>query len=681
MMQSPLPPGRPIRPGSGGRRCPWAWCLLLLLVAVACAPAGVREQARRAAALSAAGRDAEALQILKDLCRRSRGRGRSCTDLARVRGRLAQARLGPVRTRLAEFREAGRPVPLSVLDELAARVAGLEAVDPDAPGLGEVKGAIEAARGATSSAVNATLAKAEDLSAGGDWEGALKALEGAKALDPGTVGPRSRELADRAVAALAAEADAAAGREDWKTARRCLDRWLAIRPGDPGAEGLRRKIEAGDNAEAYLERAAAARAAYAYDEAVAALRRAAAYPDAPADVAERLSALLAEAAAFHFRNGASFLEQEHLVEAVEAFEQGSGFLAALPDARRGQVAVPKKAVRALADRLFSKAQAAARKGFPGAALLGYDLVLELEPGYPQAAQLRRAAEAAVAARARKCLAVTAFKGPAAAPEVGGIFTAELLRRLHRDLDADLRVVERASLDLLLKEYELARTAGRDTRRQDPSAGFRFTSADYLLLGEVVDYRVETSRQETARTIRVQTGTESVPNPAYVPGKTRDPKVPPVIRRPTYEDVRYRQTHYRKVGTASVSYRVVDARSGDVLRSEVLEASRTAEDDAHEGVEIGAFKLPVKLADLPPDMELLREAQEEVVEKLARQVAGGFRGADARYLAEAAARDEAGDRRAALERYADARAIMARKGRDPAAVTAKIREHLDVLAGF
>ena len=123
------------------------------------------------------------------------------------------------------------------------------------------------------------------------------------------------------------------------------------------------------------------------------------------------------------------------------------------------------------------------------------------------------------------------------------------------------------------------------------------------------------------------------------------------------------TVHRKVGVFSVSYRMIDAESGEVLFASSAKEKVEHSDESQGGVELGEFVLPFKLASLPSDLEILSELVDTIAETIASKLAESLANPELTYYADAGRHASEGNFPAATRAYAYAIALASRKGQN------------------
>ena len=102
------------------------------------------------------------------------------------------------------------------------------------------------------------------------------------------------------------------------------------------------------------------------------------------------------------------------------------------------------------------------------------------------------------------LAASQFDSPSNAPGLGALITAALVEYFVNADRKDIRILERDSIDSVLKEQEI--------KALSEGGEINLSSADFLVQGAVLEANVDESSQQTRRTKRVVTELETAAEP-------------------------------------------------------------------------------------------------------------------------------------------------------------------------
>lgn len=313
--------------------------------------------------------------------------------------------------------------------------------------------------------------------------------------------------------------------------------------------------------------------------------------------------------------------------------------------------------------MHARFQEAAKAGQTGLAL-GYLKVVErFQPDYPGLrANLRNTMDATLAKAMRK-VSTAAFSDPPGSPEFGGAVAAKVTQHLFEKIPNDIRIIERDQFQAILREKEL-----------NASQVSELHTADLLIQGKILESRVDTNESRSKKTMRVVTDTSTVANPAYeqwaaLPESQRA-KLPEPVRMLTQEkkeDITINLQIMRKVGIIAASYRLVEARTGKVIATGSENAKEEFTDEGNEGIELGQFRMPFKLASLPADTEILQKLTEKISQVIADKLMLELRNPELRYAEVARRYDDEADPQMAAENQAYAFALATLKGQDATAL--------------
>ncbi|MEF3255253.1 MAG: CsgG/HfaB family protein, partial [Deferribacterales bacterium] len=475
--------------------------------------------------------------------------------------------------------------------------------------------------------------------------------------------------------------------DDWFNATPLINQLYEIDKNYQNIESLYEEAKVKNSADYYLGKADKAKREKKIDLAISFYDIAMKYPEDQVRVRELYIKSLAEFAELFFQTGIDFAQQDFVWQAYDNIRKAYDVINKIPVEKRRLVNIPKKELSRYYDNLYLKAKKSEDAGKLGLTYLYYRLLFNLNPTYPDIKENIKKLENKILNRAVKSLAVIPFKSPKNAPDAGGLFTSNIMLSLYNELKDDLKIIERESTDILLKEFELNLAA----QSSQKTAGLKIVSADYFLLGDVLDYKVESSTQEGKKSVRVKTRTDIVTNPEYeewfrLYGKMQQEgngvPTPPskTIEKPVFEDVKYAIKYFKKVAVISISYRIVDV-NGKLIHTGIVDIKKDAVDEASEGVEIGDFKIPFKVAQLPTDTELLKKAQDEAINKIKSETKNIFKNSEEKYISQAKEYEKDNNIVEAIERYVDGILIMKRKKIPSEKIEESIIKYLDSIVNM
>ncbi|MBI5561729.1 MAG: hypothetical protein HY894_02580 [Deltaproteobacteria bacterium] len=636
---------------------------------------------KEAGALVASGELRAAYPKLAELCK-EKPQSDSCAQRDSVKSSIGAAIFDKVKASMDADRVDGL-LPLPVIAAHGKDVQDLSNFGYSAEDLAPTLASLNAEKTTTDDGVTALIADSARLVDARRRKDAVDALNKAVTLDPDrkdAISGGIKKITD----ALTVDANIASEKDDWKTAAALLGDIKAITPDYPGIDAQLSEAQARDNLAFYLAAGEDAVKKEDFERALRLYQTAMNYPDSDAvrPLVARARGAAAQAA---FKKGMSYYDSSQPYKAYQAFIKGQAYLKDIPFKDRSMVAAPAKVINEFLEGLSKTAEKEDDKGSYGIAYQLMKMVNDIDPNFSNAKKRLNTLQDKIAQRAIKGLAVIPFKSPSYSPEAGKIFSSNITFFLYKNLTPDIKVVEREAMETLLKEYEV-KTAGQMDDRSRESI-LSLLGADYLLFGDVLEYKVESDQHEVVKSVRAQTRTEKVRNTQYddwIKDKEKGvPDLPPApptyVDKPVIEEIKYKVAFYKKTGLVSMSYRVVDTK-GKLLNASVVELKEDVEDESTDGVDAGDYKVSMKRASIPSDIELLRRVQEKAIRRIGDELKELFVNPENKYL-EDAVRLEKDEPRESVERYSDVEIIYKKKGIDTKDVADKLGRLLDAITGI
>lgn len=659
-----------------------------IIIIVSCAPDPYKQSYEKALQLAKENNIYDAYSISKELCKKMPAEKEYCDLYKEVSKKLYNIKVKEISQKIASSKALKPLIPVPTINELYKDYGQIEELGLKTKELENIKKQIDNEKELTEGKKNQELLKAEEQFKNNNFVEAIKILEDIKELDKTSITEVINEYKEKAMKNLYPKIKEIVNKGDWNAAHKLIKEAYLVNPDYKDIKELLNEAKEKDTGEYNLKMADEARKTRKYESAMAYYQRAAKYPETKEVAEQQYYKTKIELCDYYFLAGIELMEQDLNKQAFDNFKKAFEIIETLPIEKRKMVKVPKKELQKYYDTLYLKAKKAEDTDNLGLAYQYYKLIEQLSPSYPDIKENLRKVEEKIMNRAMKSIAVIPFKSPKANPEAGNMFTSAIMMTLYNELRQDMKIIERESMDVLLREYELT-VAGKNVEKPKDSSTFQITSADYLLLGDVLEYRVDTSVQEGTKVVRVKTKVEFVPNPEYdewvenakklqQKGLAIPPSPPKLIEKPFYEDIKYKVTYYKKVGMISVSYRIVDATKGKIVHTGLVEIKKDVNDESSEGVEIGEFRIPFKMAQLPTDSELIKIAQEEAVKKIASDVKAIFKEPEEKYIKQAEQLEKDNNIQEAIERYTDAIIISKKKGKDTKAFEERLSKYIDVV---
>lgn len=313
----------------------------------------------------------------------------------------------------------------------------------------------------------------------------------------------------------------------------------------------------------------------------------------------------------------------------------------------------------LVETLYESANNASARDLVGLEY-GYLLVIqEFQPDFPGLDRLLREAREGVFQRAVKRVSVEPFSDEAERSFAANI-SARVTQILFEELGAVTRLVEREQLNAVMRELDL--DAQQDLGQELAAT---LASANFLIQGAVLEASVESSQASGTRTERVVVRQEQQDNPAWQAWQAdkQGPEPAKTITVPVQEDVSYEVTRHRKNAIVSVSYRLVEAGTARVANTRTITVDTSVEDESTDGLSIGEFSVPLTMAELPSDLEILNQLAREASRQIADDLIKLLQSPEEEYRVAGAQAAEEKNYPAAAESMAYAVVLAERKDLD------------------
>lgn len=553
-------------------------------------------------------------------------------------------------------------VPLEVYDAQASRLESIERWD--AAIYQRVAATVADGRKATEAAIQIKKNELEALT-DAQAEQKLALLDELSTL----YGPGSDEQVAyagqrvEAVRELRERADQAIENEDYGGAQRMLAAIAAVSPSDAAVDDKLVEVDAKLFEQRFYDALASDRPDDAY-QALVTLSESATF--------EKLRPRLADSAdvmADHFVTlGANACESGRWAKAFRWFTQSRDIRRRLGLSEPGSQPQEQQLVQEM-HRRFERARS---KGLHGLAWGYLNVIESLQPDAPSLRrELRETREEVLQKAVRRVSAARFEDHHRGGSEFGDTITAEIVQYLFQNLSEDVRIIEREKLEEIEKERGFSGNAAA------------LKAVDYLIQGNILEAKVDSSARDLSQRKRVVTGRERVPNPEFERWNAMSPKEreraamatppPATIERDRVEDVQIDQVYHRKVGVFSVSYRVIEADSAKVIFADTQRTKLQLEGTDSPAIDIGSFKQEAEVANLPTDSEILEQLAEEISQTIGQKLAEVLVDPEIQYEKDGDRYVREGNYVDAAQQYAYAMVLSDRKAKDTAQLGESLRE--------
>jgi len=543
--------------------------------------------------------------------------------LARLGSRLATLRTEEVRSAVDEARLDSGAVPAATLDSIAPEVAEMRAWDSEVWRM--VAGEMASERERTETLLDRARSRLERASPENEPVLWVENLESIAELSGAPEEQRRADLGREAAVNAALDGARTSLRvRDYPAAMRRTQQALALQPESTTALELQRQARAGMMAgrlTAALEAGDIVQAETVFDE----IREQDWSPAARRQFDTPIS-LLGEYYAASLYDMLETRRYERAYRGLSNLRELDAWL----DRDFDRVLLEGE----FAELMYELAASAGAQGLSGVEYGFLLLVEEFDPGFVNLERLKRETGERLLSSAVQWVSTPAIRGDDQTRNVGSRISSAVAAYLLENIPTDLRIVEREQLAEIQRERRMTE---EDLGARARDEGLR--AADLLIQGNVLDVRVDSEDRSGRRTMRVVTGSRNVPNPAYEAyraerdGRPDGVDAPPkTIEEDIEEDITVEVSMHRKTGSVAVSYRVVEADSANVLLTNTINREREFTDESSEGIQMGDFSQPFKLADLPSNGEIINELVDEVSLALGEELMEVLSNPEQRYLA-------------------------------------------------
>ena len=599
----------------------------------------------------------DAYGIARDVCAKTPS-DPLCKALPGVSAAYAGERLGSLDVAIKAEKS---PMPLGSIESFKKALQDVKAIDASID-TSAVEALIKGESGKTTAAMKSSVEKAAAMASSGDLKGAYDMYKEAAYLDPSMM-KEVNEFKAAALASVYSEGTAAKAAGDWRGAHKAFSDVSYMEPSYKKVKKLLEEAAGKDTYEYHLSQGKSAVAVDEYTRGLGFYESAANYNDTD-EVKGLIRSAKVGAAKASFEDGVALLGNGSALSGGVKFLSAISYFKALPRRDRKSIKVPSKELTRLLDELSLGGHEELEDGNKGLAYVYFKVLSEISPDYPEAVSMREELSADMSKGAKSTLAVIPFGGPSYHVDAGNLMTSRILNFLYKELSNDIRILERGAMEALMKESEVKTMQGGGVNKGLLS----ILNADYLLVGNVDDYKVESQVDSSNRTTRGETGVKRMPNPAHAEWvkRKKGTEPPSILEEPVYETVKYKVTYHKKSVSVTIGYRIVDAR-GDVVHTNIVEKKKVVEAESSEGVELGKLSIPTKRANLPSDGDLLKAAELEAIGDLGADMTRIFSDPDVKLLVEARTLADKGNFKTALKKITRAMFIAENKGKDIKAI--------------
>ena len=649
------------------------------LFAIAALTACVSEQDealyRQSMTMLQKGNKEAAYKNINRLCTEFPSDKRFCAEEEALKEELYNENMTFVRSKLGQS-----VVSVSELSVSEERLNKAELYSNGTPEISKYRTLLAGHKQKTSEAVESAKLAIAHNAENGDYFSAYKAASEAKELDSALFGPIADEYGAKFISMGISEVEKMIAEDNLREAKELLSKMILISPENPKVKKYVQLVEKNDTAEYYMSKGDEAIEIDEPQHALAYYKKALAFPDMRQQAQRAIDNARMQIVRYGFMQGAELASQDLNYQAYDSFKSAFSTMKDIPFDLRIKISIPKEELKDYYDNLFYLGQKAYDETSFGQAYLYFTMLYDLSPSYLGLRDIRKSAEENILDRSMKKLELHQFRSPENDPEAGLRVTSAIMQMLMRSTGDDVKIIESAVADKA------------DEQPADDIA-VEANGADFLLMGEVLDSKIETNIQNSKKKVRVKVSENKVRNIEWddwnreaeklkaknQPVTTPEPEK--YIMQPVYDYADYDVAFHEKTSYLSVNYRVVEVSDGEVVYGNTVRAQKEARDESTSGIDLGSYKVEMKVANLPTDVEMSNDVLSEAAKKISSQIKDLFKDQDEKYLSEAEALESSDNLKEAVEMYANAILLKEKKGKDVSELMDKASKYLDVLSTY
>jgi len=514
------------------------------------------------------------------------------------------------------------PLTVGTINRAKTKIEEAEQVDPAHPAVVDFRAKLKKEEDALLSNVKKLHARVKGYIAEEQWLKAYTDLQQIQNLFPGYEDSTQllQQVSDKGAQAMYLKGKILFDQENYRQSVAIFRQSLSLKAGHQPSEELLALALKRDTKEYFVEQGQKALDERQWGKAEKAYRRALSYNPEDEAIKRAVGNVKYKASLFYVRESRSYMFAGWLFTAFESYNQ------AVLYAQNSNQTELQAIIGTLGEELATQAGLLADQfsgeDHYGSALFWYQKIMHVEPEYPGVFYRIQAMEDEIKLRIRKSIAVFDFEPPSNAPDAGAIFANNLITYIFKSASKDIKILERENLQSILEEMKLGQI-GVVSSKTAKEMG-RVYGIDVAVMGSVLRYNVDSTSYSDTKTVTYQIK-KAEENIDYLNWKARNPnptkeqleQAPiPYIHSMVDVEKEYNVSTHKKVAFVTVSFRIVDVKTGENILVDTIPRTKTAKDDTSAGVQIAGIKFDP--LEIPTDTELLQDLTTEVVAELGRE---------------------------------------------------------------
>jgi len=570
--------------------------------------------------------------------------------LSNARKEASKKRITKLKTALASDEQS-----IPALEKLSKDAAVLVSMDPNNSEIKALQGEVNEKLSNLKVTLKGLYQQAEIDMQKEDWVEAISKLNQVSKIMP-NYEDSARKLArarQEGIRILYQQAINYGKNEDWKMAVETFKTVLDVNPNYLDANKQYRDAKQKDTLTYYMTEGGKAESARNWERAVILYEKASDYQQPDEALARKMEILKAKVGQIFLEEASRLTKQGKLYAAVKKLIGARNYL---PDAQNNQKY--KEYSASACDAMINRADKLGKEDLWGNALFWMQKIEAINPNYPELFQKMIEAKDHINKGIRKSIAVFDFSSPSSDKDAGKIAANKLIAYLHKNASADLRIVERESLQSILKEMQLTQTGLVDIKTAQ-SVG-KMQGIDTFIMGDVLHFSTKYTDSPSLNQVKVLIDEEDVRNPEFSDWLmlNRQPtdddlkNAPPrTIKKKNYQLLTYKQGVAKINALLEISFKLVNTQTGENIYTTTVSGKLVKEDKYQDGVPIGGIMQDP--LELPTEAEVLDEITNDKVSDMGRGILKHFQSLELEYFNEGQSQQKRRNTDAAIEKYTKA----------------------------
>ncbi|WP_339723245.1 CsgG/HfaB family protein [uncultured Paraglaciecola sp.] len=406
------------------------------------------------------------------------------------------------------------------------------------------------------------------------------------------------------------QANDAIAQENFGSAKAYLQDLLKIAPNHAVANNLLQTVVKNDNAEYFLNKAQSAFDRQEWGTVISKCQRLTEYQQPNQNCSDMLVEAKTKESEQLSSNLIDTMSEGRFIEAVNIYKKLQSHNVT-KDNRLDQLR------DSLSQQAFFSAGTYKQAGNYAVAWHLLKAIGSINANYPELFNEIKQVEDSIFTRAKRKIAIFDFTSPVDSSDSGVIITQNLISHMFNNASNDISIMERANLKTIVEEMKLGQM-GVISESSAKEMG-RVHGIDYAIMGSVLLYKVDGKTESSTKTVRYQVGEKIEDNIDYLNWKAVNPQPTPAelkaapkakIMVPEYGVREYNVTDTKKVGFLQLTFRVVDAQTGENTLVDTIERKLEESDIANAGVSDAGIEFdPMEIST---DTEILQSLTEKIV---------------------------------------------------------------------